>query len=321
MRILVVGSSGFIGRRLLVSLAESGQEAVGFDLKEPDQYVKDDGPGSYRAPFVQGDVANYDDVMGTIVDHKIDRVAALSYVMAPLFSPDFSNFIDAVKINLLGITNVFEASARAGVERVVLGSSVGVYGTAKEHRNEAITENSTLMAPHLYGRMKMVNESLADRYREVHGIETVKVRPSAILGVGNTMWPTLLISPVAVGEPGHAIYPSSSRNNIMAVEDLAELYRRILIAPKLRHDTYLATGHNIVMRELGEAILKFLPDAQFTFDESAPSPTYPTTFDNSRAVREFDWQLHPLEESVLLHINAERSRRGYEPIQRTRSIA
>jgi nucleoside-diphosphate-sugar epimerase len=313
VRILVVGSSGFIGRHLLASLLEHGEEAIGFDVRPPEEVGSD--VDSHRPPFVAGNMANYDDIMSALVEHGIHRVIALGYVMAPLFSPDFSNFIDAVKVNLLGITNVFEASVRSGVDRVVLGSSVGVYGTAEEYGDEAVTEDSRQTAPGLYGRMKMVNETIADKYREIYGLQTVKVRPSAILGVGNTMWPSLLISPVAVGEPGSAPFGSSSRNNVVAVEDLAELYRKILVAQRLEHDTYLASGHNVVMSDLAKAIYRFVPRAQLNFDESTPPPPYPTTFDNTRAVREFDWKLHSLEESVLLHLNAERSRQGYAPIE------
>jgi UDP-glucose 4-epimerase len=294
----------------MANLVEKGEDPVGFDIEDVDEALV---PGGYT--FVRGDIGNYEDVIGAIQSHSVERVIVLSYIMAPLFSPDYTDFLGAVNVNLVGVTNVFEAARRSGLDRVVLGSSVGVYGTPEQYGDTPVNEESPLTAPNLYGRMKMVNESIADKYRQVHGLDIPKVRPTAIFGVGNTMWPTRLISPVAIGEAGSAPFATTSRNNAVAVEDLAELYRLITVKDRLEHDTYVAAGHNFVVTELVDAIRSWIPDAELNFDETAPPPAYPTTYDNSRAVKEFDWRLHSLEESVLLHINSERARHNLEPLE------
>lgn len=313
VRILVIGSSGFVGRHVVPKLLDKGEEIVGFDVRpEPHDLG---GPANVESGmlFVQGDMANGDEVMAALVDHKIEQVIVLGYLMAPLMSPEFVDFVGAVRTNLLGITYILEACSQAGVERVIFSSTVGVYGPQSDYGDRPITEDDRPAAGGLYGRMKMVNETIADKYREVYGIEVVKVRPSPILGVGNTMWPSRLISPAAVGEPGHAPFSSSGRNNLVGIEDLAELYHRISAARELKHDTYLASGHNFLVEELVTIVRSLLPSAELHFDEDAPPPPYPTIFDNTRAVEEFDWKLQPLEESVLAHVNAERARAGNLP--------
>ena len=59
MKIMVVGSSGYIGRRVVKSLAEQRAEIVGFDLVPAPQE-----PTLYGVPFVQGDMVNLEEIVG-----------------------------------------------------------------------------------------------------------------------------------------------------------------------------------------------------------------------------------------------------------------
>ena len=71
MRILVTGSSGFIGSHLTPLLAERGHEVVGFDTQEP--------TADYRlSKFVQGDIRKRQDVLEAL--DEIDCVINLAAV-------------------------------------------------------------------------------------------------------------------------------------------------------------------------------------------------------------------------------------------------
>ena len=72
MKILVVGSSGYIGRHVVSHLAEQGVEVIGFDL------VPESQPAGAGVTFVRGNMTNLEEVMAAIVDHGVQRMVALA---------------------------------------------------------------------------------------------------------------------------------------------------------------------------------------------------------------------------------------------------
>src|SRR5699024_10604163 len=138
--------------------------------------------------------------------------------------------------------------------------------------------------------------------------------PSSILGPGSTIWPGRLIDPLAIGGTGTAPYTSHARDNIVSVDDLTSLFTHVLTSPVLRHDTYLATGHNVSMGEVVSALRKILPDASIDYPAQVREPSYAQMFDNSRAVDEFGWELRSVHDSLCLHLNYARREAGLDEL-------
>ena len=307
MKILIVGSSGYIGRHVLKTLAGQGVQVVGFDL------VPDSQPNPAGVPFVQGNMTNLEEVMAAIVDHGIERIVALGYFMTPLLAPECRDLLNAARVNIIGVTNLFEAARLARLSRVVFASTVGTFGYQDGYGPEPITEKTESRAPKsLYGLMKLLNNGLAERYAKTFGIQIVKVHSTAVIGPGNTAFSRRMIQLPALGKPGFANWPSAAPRNIVGVADIARLYSKITLAADVKHDTYMGTGPSPTGRELAAIVKKYLPDAQITFDEKARVAAW--NFDNSRAVTEFDWKIQSVEEMVLDEINGTRNAAGLSPI-------
>ncbi|MFJ8749057.1 NAD-dependent epimerase/dehydratase family protein [Streptomyces sp. NPDC102441] len=312
MSILVLGSSGLVGRELVHTLAAAGHQVVACDVTAP---ADAESRAGESITYARGDITRLDQMIDLMQRHEVSEVACLSYVMGPLMSPDFSDFLLASQINIMGVTNVLEAARLTGVRRLLLASTVGTYGPQDLYGDRPVTEDDLLAPRSMYGRMKALNEAVADRYAQVHGMEVVKVRPSSILGPGSTIWPSRLIERLAVGETGLAPYGPQARDNVIAVEDLTALLTELLTRPTLRHDTYLACGHNVTMAELVSLLGELLPDGAIEYPANPDrSPSYAQVFDNSRAVSEFDWKLRSVHDSVRLHIDGVRREAGLEPI-------
>jgi nucleoside-diphosphate-sugar epimerase len=308
MKILIVGSSGYIGRHVLKTLAGQGAQVVGFDL------LPDSQPNSAGAPFVQGNMTNLEEVMAAIVDHGIERIVALGYFMTPLLAPECRDLLNAARVNIIGVTNLFEAARLARLSRVVFASTVGTFGYQDGYGPEPITEKTESRAPKsLYGLMKLLNNGLAERYAKTFGIHIVKVHSTAVIGPGNTAFSRRMIQLPALGKPGFANWPSAAPRNIVGVADIAQLYSKIALAADVKHDTYMGTGPSPTGSELAAIVKKYLPDAQITFDEKARVAAW--NFDNSRAVTEFDWKIQSVEEMVLDEINGTRNAAGLSPIR------
>ena len=120
MSILVIGGTGFIGRRLIPLLAQRGEEIVCMDINPATANYQ--GLGK-QVRVVRGDVSQFDDVMATMVAAKPERVVNLAYFLGSEYPPRV-----AFKLNILGMDNCFEAARLAGVKRVAYASSLAVSG-------------------------------------------------------------------------------------------------------------------------------------------------------------------------------------------------
>ena len=310
MKIMVVGSSGYIGRHVVKRLAMQGADVVAFDVASaPATWIQS------GVPFIQGNMANLEEVMAAVVDHGVQRLVALGYFMTPLLAPECRDLLNAARVNILGVTNLFEAARLAHLDRVVFASTVGTFGYQDGYGPEPINENTEQRAPKsLYGLMKLLNNGLAERYARTFGIQIVKVHSTAVIGPGNTAFSRQMIQQPALGKPGYANWPSAAPRNIVGVADIAQLYAKIALAGEVRHDTYMGTGPWPTGREIADIVIKYLPDAQISFDEKARVAAW--NFDNSRAVKEFDWKIQPVDDMVLDEINGTRQAAGWAALNK-----
>ncbi|HVV08135.1 NAD(P)-dependent oxidoreductase [Amycolatopsis sp.] len=308
MTVLVLGGSGLVGRRLVRRLADEGTPVVACDVVAPPS------PHPAGVTTAIADITRLDQILSLLAEHEVTSIALLSYIMGPLMSPQHKDILLACQVNVTGVATVLEAARLSGVSRVVFLSTVGVYGPPSLYGDRAVAEDELLAPASMYGRMKALNETICDRYSALYGLEAVKVRPSSIFGPGSTIWPSRFLERVAVGETGIVQYGPDSRDNVIAVDDLAVLLSTLLSTPEPRHRTYLASGHNVTMGELAKIVQDLMPAAELEFPTPDRRPTYPERFDNSRAVGEFGWQVLSLPDTVRRYLDAVRAEAGLEPL-------
>src|SRR4029453_13491402 len=238
MKILVVGASGYVGRHVVKNLADEGAEVIAFDIAAPSpNWIV---PG---VEFIKGNMANLEEVMSAVTDHGVQRMIALGYFMTPLLTPECRDLLNAARVNIMGVTNLFEAARLARLQRVVFASTVGIFGYQDSYGVEPINENTEARAPKsLNGLMKLVNNGLAERYTKTYGIQVVKVHSAAVIGPGNTAFSRRMIQDPALGKPGFANWPSNGPRNIVGVGDIAQLYTKIALADEVKQNTYMGTG-------------------------------------------------------------------------------
>ncbi|MEO7262922.1 MAG: NAD-dependent epimerase/dehydratase family protein [Jatrophihabitantaceae bacterium] len=122
MRILLTGGAGFIGRHLLAELLGLGHEVRVLDSLRPD--VHRDRVPSLPAELVRADVRDPD-----AVEHALRDVEAVCHLAAKVgLGVDVQDLPDYASSNDLGTAVLLAGMARAGVGRLVLASSMVVYG-------------------------------------------------------------------------------------------------------------------------------------------------------------------------------------------------
>lgn len=165
MKILVTGSSGFVGSHLVPALQSSGHQVVGVDRNEPETGEPDD--------FIQGDLLDT-----KVLQRGIDDVDAVYHLAAAKDDWGISRE-EFFRENVDVTRDILDASARENIHTHVFYSTVAVHGPGEEPTDESAPYSPTIA----YGESKVECEKLYRTYVDENSESRVLLlRPSAIYG-------------------------------------------------------------------------------------------------------------------------------------------
>jgi UDP-glucose 4-epimerase len=165
MKVLITGAGGNLGRVLAPVLAENGHEPILLD------YRKLETPYT----FIQGDVRDPEVLVHA--SKGVDSIvhgAALHGIHLNKYSTN-----DYWDLNVSGTNYLYQAALMNGISKVLLCSTMGVYGESipfKESAYSKVTEELELLPADVYGLSKKLCEELGDFYYRKHGIQTIAYR-------------------------------------------------------------------------------------------------------------------------------------------------
>lgn len=172
MKCLVTGGGGFIGSHLSRFLLERGDEVIVLDNFSTGKRENLEG---VDVRLLEGDIRDFSCVTEAV--KGVDTVfhqAALCSVARSVEDPRSTH-----EVNTTGTLNVFEASRRAGVRRVVFASSSSVYGDSASLPKEETMPTAPLSP---YAISKLVGEHYGALYSRLFGLETVGLRYFNVFG-------------------------------------------------------------------------------------------------------------------------------------------
>ncbi len=319
MNVLVIGGSGLFGRKIVLQLARDPEieRVVGMDVAPPPDWVmKSLGDNAGTFAFINGDVADLETVMAAVRDHGITHLVNMAFVLTGAFEQDPRR---AVLVNTLGVSNVFEAARLAGLERVVYASSVAVYGPQREYGDRPVNEDDHLHPGDPYGVTKQLVEILAARYAELYGVSSAGIRPFLGYGHGGAFPPIIkmfsdFVSLPAVGKPVSVPMDGNGPAALSSAEDVARLVTVLVKAESIPHPVYNIANAPTTMRQIAEAVKRYLPEARIEFGTQPPPAArgggLPGRADMRRAEEDLGFRTLPLEQAVLAHINDARTDAG-----------
>ena len=182
--ILITGAAGFIGYHLAVARLKRGDTVLGLDnlndyydvslklarLESLKQYP--------NFTFEKLDLADRVEIPKLFERYEIKQVVNLAAQAGVRYS--LENPLAYIDSNVLGFTNLIEASRRNKVESFVYASSSSVYGAnQKQPLSEAHPVNHPLS---IYAATKKCNELIAHSYSQLYNLPTTGLRFFTVYG-------------------------------------------------------------------------------------------------------------------------------------------
>ena len=254
MRILLTGSSGWLGRFLGPRLRDLGHQVAGLDVV----------PG--RETQIVGSVADRAVIDKAFADHAIEAVVHAG----GLHKPDIARFPTSafVDVNVTGTLNLIEAALAARHDRFVFTSttSLMISRAIREERGHAAVwldeEAGPLEPRNIYGVTKQAAEGLCRLHHTEHGLNCVILRTSRFFPEDDDTHRDL---------SGENMKANESLNRRITVEDVVEAHVLALEqAPRIGFDTLVISAPPPFTRQDAQAlkadaravIARYFPEAE-----------------------------------------------------------
>jgi len=253
MRVLVTGGAGFIGRAVVNTALDAGWNVRVLDSLRAD--VHGAAPDAMvGVEFIEGDVRDVDSLV-----HALDGVDVVSHQAAKVgLGVDFADAPDYVSSNDLGTAMLLAQMAHGRIRRLVLASSMVVYGEGAYEspsgirrpapraitdldagRFDPLDEDGAHLTPvlidedfaldprNVYAATKLAQEHLASAWSRATGGSVAALRYHNVYGPGmpqNTPYAgvaSLFRSAIARGEAPRVFEDGAQRRDFVHVCDVA----------------------------------------------------------------------------------------------------
>jgi len=309
--VLITGGTGFIASRIVPGLIARGESVVCFDLRPNPRRLGTPAEHA-RLKIVEGDIARLEDLVDVVQRHGVSRVIHTAAVLTETCQDSPHT---AVRINIVGTANVFEAARLAQVARVVYASSMVVHGSQWDHGDRTLDEDARLAPRTFYAHTKIINEATAAAYSARFGLDCRGLRIAGPFGPGGQMGRpgaevTRLLTLAAMGHPIVVQLARGESPPSTYVDDIAEILVRLSFSSTLTRPVYVCSVSTTAIDDIVDMVRRLLPGAPITFGENGARVTLPYRIDAGRLESDIDYRLPGLEVRMREHINTVRNAHG-----------
>lgn len=210
MRVLITGAAGGIGRVVAQSFADEGHGVIGVDRVAR--------PETFAGEWVERDLAGAP--LEPALFRGVDAVLHLAAVPGRGVVSDRELFIN----NSSSTYSVLDAACTAGVERIVIASSISIYGTVWADREITpaelpLRETSEIRPAEAYALAKEVDESIARMMCRRFDVSIALLRLPRVSSVEHIIERSVLVDRDAA-EASRELWA------YLTLDDAAEAFRR-----------------------------------------------------------------------------------------------
>jgi len=282
MRIIVTGSSGYLGSNLVRTFRAQQHDVVGIDILESNETTV---VGSITDKYLMEKVLRgADTIIHSAALHKLH-----------LNTHSKQQFID---VNITGTQNLLESALKHKVKSFIYTSSTSTFGHALSPGDQKpavwVNENLRPIPKNIYGVTKIAAENLCKLAHQESGLSCIILKTSRFFAEENDM---------------KNIIPGYSWENIRAIE---YLYRRahikdivtahllaIQLAPEIGFDKFIITATTPfkesdcaqLISNAPAVLEKYYPSYKQFFDKMSWKmlPNLTRVYDNKKAREHLGW--------------------------------
>lgn len=164
IKTFITGGSGFIGKNLIESLIKAEHEVTVYDINKIEDFQ-----GEFN--FIEGDILDLEKLTSSLKNQNyVFHLAAIADIEESKNNP-----IKTINANIIGTTNLLEASIKNKVERFMFGSSMYVYNNLGS----------------FYGLTKKISEMLIETYSNEYNLNYTFLRYGSLYGPYSQKWNAL----------------------------------------------------------------------------------------------------------------------------------
>ncbi len=235
MKVLVTGSSGFIGSALSQRLLARGDTVVGIDNHNDyyDPSIKEARLARFAAhpnyTHLRIDLADRKAIEAAFAEHQPQRVVNLAAQAGVRYS--IENPLAYIHSNIVGFAHILEGCRHNGVEHLVYASSSSVYGA---NTTMPFSVHHNVDHPlSLYAASKKSNELMAHTYSHLYNLPTTGLRFFTVYGPWGRPDMALFkfTKAILAGEPIQVFNYGKHRRDFTYIDDIVEGVIRVLDRP------------------------------------------------------------------------------------------
>lgn len=304
-RLIVTGSSGFIAKQLITSLADLNFDIYCIDIETPVQLINKARVteiGQYNGSLADAvEKITQDAKKDNYEVSEFFHLAGISEVQHCLLDPE-----GAYHSNVSLTFEALEACRRYKIDKFIFPSTALVYG--KQQPAFAVNEETLPFPDTFYGWTKYIAEKAIESYSASFGIKGIVLRLSNIYGNAikeNTVWSDIY-KQIKSGKSEVLVRDGNPIIDLIAIEDVVKAFVVLMNKePKTGFEVFnVSSGMGISILELAELICK-TNQLEYTkvvslktMEEDPPG----LILDNRKLVEKGWRQLQELEQ-VIHHLN------------------
>jgi GDP-L-fucose synthase len=281
-KVLVTGGTGLIGRPLVDMLVAQGAIVKVVSLDDPSR-----APSGVQ--FIRADLREFSNCLAICADQEIVfQLAGVKGSPAMTAKRPASFFVPTLTFSI----NMMEAARRAGVERFLFTSSVGVYSPAEIFYEDDVWKTFPSPNDRFAGWAKRMGELQAEAYKIEYNWDKISiVRPANVYGPydnfdpANAMVIPSLIKRAIDGEKPLTVWGDGSPiRDFIHARDVA---RGMLLAVEkgINEPINLGSGTGVTIKEIAEIVAQHIPQGpvDLVWDVTKPAGDAKRLMDMTRA--------------------------------------